>query len=106
MKRQLIRKYPDAGKDSRQKGMTEDEVVGWHHRTNGYEFEQAPGDGEGQESLVCCSSQGHKESITTYCLNNSNVYKKFNIQPHCCNCSINCGVYYYLINAYLNSSVS
>ena len=38
-----------------EKGMTEDEMVGWHHQLNGHEFEQAPGDGEGQESLVCCS---------------------------------------------------
>ena len=45
----LIRKDPDAGKDWRQeeKGMTEDEMVGWHHQLNGHEFEQAPGDGEG-----------------------------------------------------------
>ena len=35
--------------------MTEDEIVGWHHRLNGHEFEQAPGDGEGQGSLACCS---------------------------------------------------
>ena len=39
-------------------GMTEDEMVGWHHRLNGHEFEQAPGDGEGQGSLVCCSLWG------------------------------------------------
>ena len=38
--------------------MTEDEMVGWHHRLNGHEFEQALGDGEGQGSLVCCSSWG------------------------------------------------
>ena len=40
--------------------MTEDEMVGWHHRLNGHEFEQTLGDSEGQESLVCCSSQGHR----------------------------------------------
>ena len=46
--------------------MTEDEIVGWHHRLNGLEFEQAPGDGEGKESLACCCSpRGHKESNTT-----------------------------------------
>ena len=38
-----------------EKGMTEDKMVGWHHQLNGHEFEQAPGDGEGQGSLVCCS---------------------------------------------------
>ena len=41
--------------------MTEDEMVGWHHRLDEHEFEQAPGDGEGQEGLVCCSPWGHKE---------------------------------------------
>ena len=41
--------------------MTEDEMVGWHYRVNGHEFEQTPGDGEGQGSLVCCSSLGLKE---------------------------------------------
>ena len=49
--------------------MTEDEMVGWHHRLNRHEFEQAPGDGERQGSLVCCSSWGHKESDTTEGLN-------------------------------------
>ena len=42
--------------------MTEDEMVGWHHLLNGYEFEQIPGDVEGQGSLACYSSWGHKES--------------------------------------------
>ena len=42
--------------------MTEDEVVGWHHRLNGHESEQALGDGEGQGSLACCSPWGHEES--------------------------------------------
>ena len=42
--------------------MTEDEMVGWHHRLNGPEFEQALGDSEGSGSLACCSSWGHKES--------------------------------------------
>ena len=41
-----------------EKGMTEDEMVGWHHQLNGHEFEQAPGNGEGQGSLVCCSPWG------------------------------------------------
>ena len=40
--------------------MTEDEMVGWHHRPDGHEFEQAPGIGEGQKSLVCWSPWGHK----------------------------------------------
>ena len=42
--------------------MAEDEMVGWHHRLNGHEFEQTPGDSEGQRSLVCCSPWGRKES--------------------------------------------
>ena len=52
----LIGKDPDAGKDWRQKekGMTQDEMVGWHHQLNGHEFEQAPRVGDGQEGLVCC----------------------------------------------------
>ena len=51
--------------------MTENEMVGWHHRLNGHEFEQAPGDGEGQRSLACCSPWGHRESDKTLRLNDS-----------------------------------
>ena len=63
----LIGKDPDAGKDWRQeeKGMTEDEMVRWHHWLKGHEFKQAPRVGVGQGSLVCCSSWGCKESDTT-----------------------------------------
>ena len=53
--------------------MTEDEMVGWHHQLNGHEFEQAPGNGEGQGSLVCCSPWGQKESDTTERLNNNHL---------------------------------
>ena len=49
--------------------MIEDEMVGWCHRLNGQEFEQAPGDGEGLGSLVCCSPWGRKESNRTERLN-------------------------------------
>ena len=52
--------------------MTEDEMVGWHHRLNGHELEQTPGDGEEQGGLVCCSRWGHKKSDTTEQLNNNN----------------------------------
>ena len=54
-KSRITGKDPDAGKDRGQeeKGTTEDEMVGWHHQLNGHEFEQALGDGEGQESLLC-----------------------------------------------------
>ena len=64
-------KDPDAGKDwgHEEKGTTEDEMIGWHHRLNGHEFEQTLGDGVGQRSLVCCSPWGHKESDTTEWLN-------------------------------------
>ena len=55
----LIGSVPDAGKDWRQeKGMTEKEMVGWHHWFDGHEFEQAPGVGDGQGSLACCSPWG------------------------------------------------
>ena len=63
----LTGKDPDAGKDWRQeeKGMTEDEMIGWHHRLNGHGFEQALGVGDGQGSLACCSPWCCKESDTT-----------------------------------------
>ena len=48
-----------------EEGMTEDEMVGWHHQFNGHEFEQAPGNGEAQGSLACCSPRGRKELDTT-----------------------------------------
>ena len=47
--------------------MTEDEMVGRYHQTDGHEFEQALGAGDGQGNLVCCSPWGHKESDTTLC---------------------------------------
>ena len=67
----LIGKDPDAGKDWRweEKGATEDEMVGWHHQCNGYEFEQALGVGDGQGSLECYSPWGRKESDMTEQLN-------------------------------------
>ena len=70
----LIGKDPDVGKDWRleEKRMTEDEMVGCHHQLNGYEFEQAPWDGEGQGSLVWYHPWGNKESDTTEQLNSNN----------------------------------
>ena len=61
-KSQLIWKDPDAGKDERQenKGMTEDEMVGWHHWLDGHEFEQAFGADDGQEGLACCGPWDHR----------------------------------------------
>ena len=71
-KSEFIGKDPDAGKDWRQeeKGVTEDKMVGWQHPLDGLEFEQAPGDGEGQKSRVFCSPWGCKESDMTEWLNN------------------------------------
>ena len=70
----LIGKDPDSGEDRGQeeKGVTEDEMVGWHHWLNGHEFEQTQGESEGQGSLVCCNSWGHKESDATEQLTNDN----------------------------------
>ena len=51
--------------------MTEDEMVGWHHRCNGREFEQTPGDSKGQESMECCSPRGRKKLDVTERLDNS-----------------------------------
>ena len=52
-----------------EKGMTEDEMAGWHHRLDGHEFEWTPGVGDGQGGLACCNSWGGKESDTTEWLN-------------------------------------
>ena len=64
----LTGKGPDAGKDWRweRKGTTEDEIVGWHHRRNGHEFEQAPWVGDEQGGLACCSPCGLKELVTEW----------------------------------------
>ena len=63
----LIGKDPDAGRDwgQEEKGTTEDEMAGWHHRLDGHEFGYTRGVGDGQGGLVCCGSWGHKESDTT-----------------------------------------
>ena len=67
----LIGKDSDAGRDwgQEKKGMTEDEMAGWHHQLDGREFEWTAGDGDGQGGLACCNSWGHKESDTTEQLN-------------------------------------
>ena len=67
----LIGKDSDAGRDwgQEEKGMTEDEMAGWHHRLDGREFEWTPGVGDGQGGLACCDSWGRKESDTTERLN-------------------------------------
>ena len=78
----LIWKDPDAGRDwgQEEKGTTEDEMVGWHHRLNGHEFGWTPGVGDGQGGLACCDSWGRKESDTTERLNwteHINIYILF-----------------------------
>ena len=77
-KRWLIWKDPDAGKDwgQEEKGMTEEEMVGWHYQLNGHEFESTPGVGDGQGGLVCCSPWGSKESDMTEWLNYNNKETK------------------------------
>ena len=67
----LIGKDPDAGRNwgQEEKGTTEDEMTGWHHRIDGHESEWTPGVGDGQGGLACCDSWGHKESDMTEWLN-------------------------------------
>ena len=71
VKNWIIGKDPDAGNNWRweQKGMTEDEMIGWHHWLNGYESEQAPGVGDGQGNLASCSPWGCEKSDMTEQLN-------------------------------------
>ena len=63
-----------------EKGTTEDEMVGWHHWLNGHEFEQTPGDNEGQGGLECCSPWGHQELDTNEWLNN-NIFGNYQQDP-------------------------
>ena len=87
-KKWLIGKDPEAGKDWRweEMGMTQHEMVGWHHQLNGHGFGWTPGVGDGQEGLACCSPRGRKELNTTEQLNwnkkselcrNNNLYWLF-----------------------------
>ena len=72
----LMWKDPDAGKgwEQEEKGTTEDEMVGWHHRLNGHGFGWTPGVGDGQGGLACCGSGGHKELDMTEQLNWTELY--------------------------------
>ena len=77
----VIGKDTDSGKDwgHKEKGTTEDEMVGWHHQLNGHEFEPTPGDSKGQGSLMCCSTWGHKElwtlrDMTEWLINSKYIY--------------------------------
>ena len=80
-KSRLIKKDLDAGQGWRQevKGTTEDELVGWHHRLDGHEFEQALGVGDGEGSLVCCSPWCCKESDMGEQLNWTDLIQKFQL---------------------------
>ena len=80
VKNWLIGNDPDAGKYWRldEKGTTEDEMFGWHHRLDGHEFEQVPGVGYGQGSLACCSPWGHKESDTIELVNWTEELHEYN----------------------------
>ena len=75
-------KRPWSWKDRRRevKGMTEDDMVGWHHQLDGHDFEQAPGVGDGQGSLACCSPWGCKELDTTERLNWTFMYQILRIE--------------------------
>ena len=70
----VIGKDPVAGKDwqQKEKGTAKDEMVRWHHRLNGHEFEQTPGDNGGHRRLASCSPQGHKASDITEQLHDNN----------------------------------
>ena len=63
--------------------MTEDKMAGWHHRLNGHEFDQAPGIGNGQGSLACCSPWGRKELDTTEQLSTRNSWYKNTLTLFC-----------------------
>ena len=77
----VIGKDPDARKDwgQEEKGVTEDEMVGWHHWLNGHESEQTPGNSEAQGSLECCSPWGYQESDTNEWLNNNGPFRFDNL---------------------------
>ena len=81
----LIGNDPDAGWDwGQEKGTTEDEMVGWHHRLDGHESEWTPGVGDGQGGLACCNSWGHKESDMTEWLNWTELMVQLiTTLPHC-----------------------
>ena len=67
----------------RRRGATEDEMVAWHHGLNGHECEQAPGDGDGQGGLACCSPRGHKELDMTERLNNNRPMEQSSLYFKC-----------------------
>ena len=81
----LIGKDSDAGRDwgQEERGMTEDEMAGWHHQLDGHEFEWTPGVGDGQGGLACCDSWGHKELDMTERLNWTELTEATSIYKDC-----------------------
>ena len=67
--------------ESRRRSRWQEEMVGWHYQLNGHEFEQAPGDGEEQESLACCSPWGHKESGDDWATEQQNILWTRTVPP-------------------------
>ena len=94
-----IWKDPDAGKDWRQeeKGMSQDEMVGWHLWLNGHEFEWTPGVGDGQGGLACCSPWGPKESDTTEQLNWTELKDHINTKKEVPCSFISCFIIFHMI---------
>ena len=87
----LIGKDPEAGRDwgQEEKGTTEDEMAGWHHWFNGHEFEETPGDGDGQGGLECCSPWGHKELDMTEQPNNNSKNHRLSRMHILFRCTLN-----------------
>ena len=90
MKSWLIGKDPDAGKDwgQEEKGTTEDEMVGWHHRLNGHGFGWTPGVGVEQGGLACCGSWGRKEWDMTEWINWTELHRYKGIKNKCSKCNL------------------
>ena len=72
---QMRKLGPEKFNNMPKNGVTGDEMVGWHHRLNGHESKQAPGDGGGQGTLACCSPWGQKDFDMTERLNSNQVTK-------------------------------
>ena len=89
----LIWKDPDAGKDwgQEEKGMTEEEMVGWHHWLDGHGFGWTPGVGDGQGGMACCGSWGHNELDMTERLNWTKLNSVYLVHLHSqfCICQLN-----------------
>ena len=92
IQRAAVREDPDSGKDWRQevKGMTEDEMVGWHKRLDGHEFGQAWWVNDRQRSLACWSRRGHKESDMTEPLDWTELMWLFSNLFYLCPCFLAC----------------